>query len=139
MKAAPVPSKIKLHRRSCILEVAFDEHSYHLGAEYLRIFSPSAEVKGHGPGQEILQLNKENVAITGIEPQGNYAIKLIFSDGHDSGIYSWSYLKQLADNYDKNWADYQSRVKTHIEQEEERKKNEGVSPVKWITPTKPEF
>lgn len=132
--ARPVPSKIKLHRKSCILELAFGERSYHLSAEYLRVFSPSAEVKGHGPGQEVLQLNKENVAITGIEPQGNYAIKLIFSDGHDSGIYSWGYLKQLADNYDINWADYQSRVKTYLEQEEERKENEDVSPVKWITP-----
>lgn len=133
---ATPPSRIKLHRRSCILEVAFGEHPYHLSAEYLRVFSPSAEVKGHGPGQEVLQLNKENVAITGIEPQGNYAIKLIFSDGHDSGIYSWSYLKELAENYDRNWADYQSRVKAYLEQEEERKANEDVSPVKWITPDK---
>lgn len=132
--STPPPSKIKLHRKSCILEVAFGEHPCHLSAEYLRVFSPSAEVKGHGPGQEVLQLNKENVAITGIEPQGNYAIKLIFSDGHDSGIYSWSYLKQLADNYDRNWADYQSRVNTYLEQEAERKENEDVSPVKWITP-----
>ena len=134
--STPVPSTINLHRRSCTLEVVFDDRPYYLTAEYLRVFSPSAEVKGHGPGQEVLQLNKKKVAITGIEPQGNYAIKLIFSDGHDSGIYSWSYLKQLADNYDGNWTDYQSRVKTYLEQEEERKKNEDVSPVKWITPDK---
>ncbi len=134
--AAQVPSKIKLHRRSCILEIAFGEQNYELPAEYLRVFSPSAEVKGHGPGQEVLQLNKENVAITGVEPQGNYAIKLIFSDGHDSGIYSWSYLKLLAENQKDNWADYQERVKVYLAQEEERKNNEHVSAVKWVTPDK---
>lgn len=134
MPASLAPSKIKLHRKSCLLEVAFGEQVYNLAAEYLRVFSPSAEVRGHGPGQEILQLNKQNVAITGIEPQGNYAIRLIFSDGHDSGIYTWAYLKELGDNYETNWAGYQQQVKTHCAEEEERKENEGVSAVKWITP-----
>lgn len=134
LSSTPVPSKVKLHRRSCVLEVAFGEESHRLSAEYLRVFSPSAEVKGHGPGQEVLQLNKENVAITGIEPQGNYAIRLIFSDGHDSGIYSWAYLKQLAENYQANWTNYQYRVREHLVREEEQKRNEHVSPVKWVTP-----
>lgn len=130
-----VPTKIKLHRKSCILEVEFGEQSYHLKAEYLRVFSPSAEVKGHGPGEEVLQLNKESVAITGIEPLGNYAIKLIYSDGHDSGIYSWEFLKELGENYEANWADYLNRVAKHEEEQSLVDETKDVSAVKWVNPS----
>ncbi|MBU2987740.1 DUF971 domain-containing protein [Saccharophagus degradans] len=128
------PSKIKLHRKSCVLEVEFGEQSYHLKAEYLRVYSPSAEVKGHGPDEEVLQLNKENVAITGIEPLGNYAIKLIYSDGHDSGIYSWGYLKELGENYEANWVDYLERVEKHKAEQAEAEATKDVSAVKWVNP-----
>lgn len=128
------PERIKLHRKSCTLELAFGDKVYHLRAEYLRVFSPSAEVKGHGPGEEVLQLNKQDVAITGIEPQGNYAIKLIFSDGHDSGIYSWSYLKELGEKYETNWQDYQQRVEQHLARREIEQEGADTSVVKWITP-----
>ena len=129
-----IPSKVKLHRKSCVLEITFGEKTFHLPAEYLRVFSPSAEVKGHGPGQEVLQLNKQNVAITGLEPQGNYALRVLFSDGHDSGIYSWEYLLQLAENEHANWREYKQRAERHQQQEQERAESENVSPVKWIDP-----
>ncbi|WP_086930306.1 gamma-butyrobetaine hydroxylase-like domain-containing protein [Agarilytica rhodophyticola] len=121
------PTNIKLHRRSQILEVEFDSHVYQLSAEYLRVFSPSAEVKGHGEGQEVLQLNKSQVGITHIEPQGNYAVKLIFSDGHDSGIYTWSYLRSLGENFSSNWQEYLAKVADHNE-------NKDVAAVKWVEP-----
>lgn len=128
------PDHIKLHRKSCTLELGFGLEVFHLRAEYLRVFSPSAEVKGHGPGEEVLQLNKQKVAITGIEPQGNYAIKLIFSDGHDSGIYSWSYLRELGNNHDSNWQDYLQRVENHLANLEIKQEQADTSVVKWITP-----
>ncbi len=121
------PKKIKFHRQSQVLELEFSDGVYQLRAEYLRVYSPSAEVKGHGPGQEVLQLDKEDVGITKIEPQGNYAVKLIFSDLHDSGIYTWAYLKSLAENYENNWQNYLAKVK-------EFKSQEGVSTVKWVSP-----
>ncbi|WP_045861166.1 gamma-butyrobetaine hydroxylase-like domain-containing protein [Teredinibacter purpureus] len=124
------PSAIKLHRKSCILEISFGDTHYPLAAEYLRVYSPSAEVKGHGPGEEVLQLNKQTVAITGIEPLGNYAIKLIFSDGHDSGIYSWEYLQELGANNADKWQNYLDRVATHEAQEDAAK----TSTVKWVGP-----
>ncbi|WP_075185416.1 gamma-butyrobetaine hydroxylase-like domain-containing protein [Teredinibacter haidensis] len=124
------PSTIKLHRTSCILEVAFGDQRFRLPAEYLRVYSPSAEVKGHGPGEEVLQLDKENVAITGIEPQGNYAIKLIFSDGHDSGIYSWHYLHELGTQQEEKWQEYLARVEAHKTQSQA----EETAAVRWITP-----
>ncbi|WP_185235081.1 gamma-butyrobetaine hydroxylase-like domain-containing protein [Teredinibacter franksiae] len=117
------PSAIKLHRKSCLLEVSFDNETFQLPAEYLRVYSPSAEVKGHGPGEEVLQLNKQNVAITGIEPQGHYAIKLIFSDGHDSGIYAWQYLYELGTQQEQKWAEYLQKVE-----------ESQISSVKWIDP-----
>ena len=123
----PIPSRIELHKRSRTLELCFEQESFVLSAEYLRVFSPSAEVKGHGPGQEVLQLNKQNVAIEKIEPQGKYAIKIIFSDGHNTGLFSWNYLYELGRNLHKNWATYQARVQAHNEQH-------GAAPVKWITP-----
>jgi len=81
-----------------------------LSCEFLRVYSPSAEVKGHGPGQEVLQIGKEDVNITAIEPVGNYAIKLVFSDGHDTGLYSWDYLYDLASNYEALWLEYLGKL-----------------------------
>lgn len=101
-----IPTKIKLHKVSNVLELVFDQQSYQLSAEYLRISSPSAEVKGHGPGQEVLQFGKRNVTIKKIESVGNYALKIIFSDGHDSGIYTWRYLFELATQYQQRWQNY---------------------------------
>jgi DUF971 family protein len=106
-----IPIEIKLHQISGILEVVFQEDIvFKLSAEYLRVFSPSAEVKGHGPGQEVLQHGKKTVKISELEPQGNYAIKIIFSDGHNSGIFSWSYLYALGDKFDANWSEYLKRL-----------------------------
>jgi DUF971 family protein len=106
-----IPIEIKLHQISGILEVVFQEDIvFKLSAEYLRVFSPSAEVKGHGPGQEVLQHGKKMVKISELEPQGNYAIKIIFSDGHNSGIFSWSYLYALGDKFDANWSEYLKRL-----------------------------
>jgi DUF971 family protein len=108
----PKPINIKLHQKSRVLELEFDGGtSFQLPCEYLRVYSPSAEVTGHGPGQEILQLGKEDVNIEAIEPQGNYAIKLVFDDRHDSGIYTWEYLYDLGTNYEKRWQDYLDRLK----------------------------
>jgi len=104
------PSKINLNKAKTVLTVTFDENDYHLSAEFLRVYSPSAEVVGHGPGQETLQLNKENVTITNIQPTGNYAIILFFSDGHDTGIYSWSHLFNLSTNKDNLWNEYLSKL-----------------------------
>jgi DUF971 family protein len=103
----PQPVSINLQKKSRMLTISFDDGAvFNLSCEYLRIYSPSAEVKGHGPGQEVLQTGKENVSITGIEPVGNYAIKLLFDDGHDTGIYSWTYLYELGANQDGYWKDY---------------------------------
>ncbi len=108
----PRPTDIKLHQKSRVLEIAFDNgESYQLPCEYLRVYSPSAEVTGHSPGSEVLQVGKEEVGITGIEPQGNYAVKLIFDDKHDSGIYTWEYLYELGSQYEAKWQDYLERLK----------------------------
>ncbi len=87
------PGKIHLHKASRELELGYDDGSFRLSCEFLRVYSPSAEVKGHGPGQEVLQVGKKHVAITDIKPVGHYALQLIFDDGHDSGIYSCTYLR----------------------------------------------
>jgi len=103
----PRPSNIKLHQKSRLLEIAFDDNTEcMLSCEFLRVYSPSAEVRGHGIGQEVLQTGKEDVNILAIEPVGQYAIKLIFSDGHDTGLYSWDYLYDLARNYEGLWLEY---------------------------------
>lgn len=103
----PRPSNIKLHQKSRLLEIAFDDNTEcMLSCEFLRVYSPSAEVRGHGVGQEVLQIGKEDVNITAIEPVGQYAIRLIFSDGHDTGLYSWDYLYDLARNYEGLWLEY---------------------------------
>jgi len=105
------PTDIKLHQKSRILEVTFAEGShFEFPAEYLRVYSPSAEVRGHGPGQEVLQLDKEKVNIVGIEPIGTYAVLLQFDDGHDTGIYSWDLLYNLGLNQTKLWGEYLSRL-----------------------------
>ena len=106
------PTGIQLHTRSKELELTYPGgESFHLGCEYLRVYSPSAEVKGHGPGQEVLQTGKQNVAITAIRPVGNYALQLVFDDGHDTGLYSWDYLYQLCTEQELRWQDYLTRMK----------------------------
>ncbi|MVW74564.1 gamma-butyrobetaine hydroxylase-like domain-containing protein [Pseudomonas xionganensis] len=100
----PIPSAIKLHKASRTLELRYGEQSYSLSAEYLRVHSPSAEVRGHG--KPVLQSGKLHVGLLKVEPAGNYALKLVFDDGHDSGLYSWDYLHQLATQQDSLWADY---------------------------------
>ena len=101
------PTDIRLHRASRVLEVVFDDGArFKLPCEYLRVYSPSAEVRGHGPGQEVLQVGKENVNITAVEPVGNYAVKLYFDDGHSTGIYSWDWLYKLGTQQESRWQDY---------------------------------
>ncbi|HWT29255.1 MAG TPA: DUF971 domain-containing protein [Methylophilaceae bacterium] len=107
----PRPVDIRLHQASRLLELRFDNGTEAmLSCELLRVYSPSAEVRGHGIGQEVLQIGKEFVNITGVEPVGNYAVRLIFSDGHDTGLYSWDYLYDLARNYESLWQVYLSRL-----------------------------
>ena len=105
------PSKINLNKAKTVLTVTFDDKDYELTSEFLRVYSPSAEVVGHGPGQETLQVGKEGVTITNIQPTGNYAVILFFSDGHDTGIYSWSHLQNLSINKEKLWGDYLKKLK----------------------------
>lgn len=110
-KETPIPTEIKLHQQSRLMEVSFaDGAHFKLPYEYLRVYSPSAEVRGHGPGQEVLQTGKRNVDISGIEAVGNYAVKPVFSDGHDSGIYSWDLLYDLGINYESYWQAYLTRL-----------------------------
>jgi DUF971 family protein len=105
------PREIKVRTRSRVLEVVFEDGArYLLPFEYLRVHSPSAEVKGHGPGQEVLVLGKQNVGLHAVEPVGQYAVKLVFDDGHDSGLYSWKYLRELGEKQPEYWARYQARV-----------------------------
>lgn len=106
------PTDIKLHQKSRVLEIAFDDGSvYRMGCEYLRVYSPSAEVQGHGPGQQVLQYGKEAVNIMSIEPVGNYAVVFRFDDGHDTGIYSWDLLYELGANQEQYWQAYLNRLK----------------------------
>jgi DUF971 family protein len=106
------PTEIKLRSRSRVLEVTFlDGKSFELPFEYLRVHSPSAEVKGHGPGQEVLVLGKENVGIKAVEPVGQYAVKLVFDDGHDTGLFTWNYLYELGSEHAAKWAQYLERVR----------------------------
>lgn len=108
----PMPTEIKLHQKSRMLEIAFsDGQRFELPCEFLRIYSPSAEVRGHGPGQEVLQVGKKNVEITDVQPVGSYAVQLVFSDGHDSGLYSWDYLYDLGVNQEALWKKYLERMK----------------------------
>ena len=107
----PIPTEIKLHQKSRILELAFENGArYELSYEFLRVFTPSAEARGHAPGQETLQVGKRDVEILGIEPVGNYAIKPVFSDGHDSGLFSWDMLHTLCIHRDELWQAYLDRL-----------------------------
>ena len=110
-RKTPRPTEINLHQVSRMLDVSFDDGaSFSLPVEYLRVFSPSAEVRGHGPGQEVLQAGKREVNISAIEPIGMYAVKLVFTDGHDTGIYSWEYLYDLGLKQETNWKSYLARL-----------------------------
>lgn len=110
-KNTPQPQSVTLHQQSKVLEVGFDNgETFRLPFELMRVYSPSAEVQGHGPGQEVLQTGKRNVDVVALEPVGNYALQPTFSDGHDSGIFSWDYLYFLGSQADALWADYNARL-----------------------------
>jgi DUF971 family protein len=105
------PTGITLHQKSRVLEIAFsDGRSFRLPYEYLRVYSPSAEVRGHGPGQEVLQTGKRAVEIQSLEPVGSYAVQPVFSDGHSTGIYSWDYLYELGERQEELWAEYVGKL-----------------------------
>ena len=109
--STPIPAEIKLHQVSRVLEIAFNDGTrFKLPYEFLRVYSPSAEVRGHGPGEEVLQIGKKNIEVKGIEPVGSYAVQLTFSDGHDTGLYSWDYLHELGENYVELWDRYMNRI-----------------------------
>ena len=112
MESERVPTEIKLHQRSRAMEVSFaDGKIFRLPYEFLRVYSPSAEVRGHGPGQEVLQTGKQAVEITALEPVGSYAVQPAFSDGHSTGIFSWDYLYHLGQNQEKMWQEYLAKLK----------------------------
>ena len=104
------PTDIRLHTKSKLLEVVFNDEQFALPCEYLRVMSPSAEVKGHGPGQAVLQVGKEAVNIVAIEPVGHYAVRLIFDDAHNSGLYSWDYLYELGTQRSVYWQEYLNKL-----------------------------
>jgi DUF971 family protein len=107
----PIPTELTVHQKSRLLEIAFnDGRAFSIPFELLRVYSPSAEVKGHGPGQETLQVGKREVGISGVEPVGNYAVKPLFTDGHDSGIFTWDYLYKLGSEHEALWQDYLGRL-----------------------------
>ncbi|HZR70707.1 MAG TPA: DUF971 domain-containing protein [Burkholderiales bacterium] len=109
---ARVPTEIKLHSKSRVMEITFEDGGrFELSYEFLRVYSPSAEVRGHGPGQEVLQTGKKDVDIVALEPVGTYAVQPRFSDGHATGIYSWDYLHELGSNRDALWQDYLERLR----------------------------
>ncbi|MEC5214544.1 DUF971 family protein [Polaromonas sp. CG_9.5] len=108
---SPTPTALTVHSQSRILEIAFsDGAQFRIPFELMRIYSPSAEVQGHGPGQEILQTGKREVGVVALEPIGNYAVKPVFSDGHESGLFTWDYLYQLGADESRLWDDYQRRL-----------------------------
>ena len=107
----PIPTELTVHQKSRLLDIAFDDgRAFSIPFELMRIYSPSAEVKGHGPGQEVLQVGKREVGIRGVEPVGNYAVKPLFTDGHESGIFTWDYLYKLGSEHDALWQDYLNRL-----------------------------
>jgi DUF971 family protein len=111
MSKTPKPVEISLHQKSRVMSIAYDDgENFDLSYEYLRVHSPSAEVQGHGPGQGTLQLAKEGVMVTGVEPVGSYAIQPTFDDGHDTGIYSWDTLYDLGKNHDRYWQEYLDKL-----------------------------
>ncbi|MCE2713830.1 MAG: DUF971 domain-containing protein [Acidibacter sp.] len=114
--SAPTPTEIRLRKQSRVLDVAFGEtEHYSLPFEYLRVHSPSAEVQGHGPGQETLVLGKQQVMITAVEPIGQYAVRLVFDDGHDTGLYTWKYLRELGAEHATRWAAYLQKVRDRLQ------------------------
>ena len=114
--ATPTPTELRLRKQSRVLEVAFGEtERYSLPFEYLRVHSPSAEVQGHGPGQETLVLGKQQVLITAVEPVGQYAVRLVFDDGHDTGLYTWKYLRELGVEHAAKWAAYLQKVRDRLQ------------------------
>jgi DUF971 family protein len=122
----PLPTEIKLHQASRVLELVFPRGIvFRLPCEFLRVHSPSAEVRGHGPGQETLQVGKRDVTITDLEPVGHYAIRPSFSDGHDTGIYSWDYLYDLGVRQDELWQRYLARIETAGESRDAPAKSQG--------------
>lgn len=109
----PIPTEIKLHQKSRLLELTYESgESHQLSCEFLRVFTPSAEARGHGPGQETLQTGKRTVEISRIEPVGTYALRLVFSDGHDSGLYSWDLLYNLGQHQEELWNDYLKQIES---------------------------
>ncbi|MGD8999321.1 MAG: DUF971 domain-containing protein [Granulosicoccaceae bacterium] len=127
MSKKPIPTEINLHQKDRQLEITFDDgETFTMSAEYLRVHSPSAEVQGHGPGQGVLQVGKENVNIVGIEPVGNYAILLRFDDGHDTGIYAWDTLYDLGKNQEAYWQRYLEQLEAAGHKRKE--------PKPWIPP-----
>jgi len=111
MSDTPTPTEIKLHQKSRLLEITFsDGRTFSLSYEFLRVHSPSAEVRGHGPGQEVLQTGKRDVDILSLDPVGSYAVQPTFSDGHATGIFSWDYLYSLGADHDRLWADYLQKL-----------------------------
>ena len=112
----PTPTEIRLRKQSRVLDVAFGEtERYSLPFEYLRVHSPSAEVQGHGPGQATLVLGKQQVMITAVEPIGQYAVRLVFDDGHDTGLYTWKYLRELGAEHATRWAAYLQKVRDRLQ------------------------
>jgi DUF971 family protein len=110
-QGAPAPQALTVHETSRVLEVVFsDGAAFRIPFELMRVYSPSAEVQGHGPGQEVLQTGKRNVTLAGLEPVGNYGVKPLFSDGHDSGIFTWEYLYELGSRRDALWSQYEERL-----------------------------
>lgn len=111
MADMPIPQSLTVHEASRVLEIGYsDGQTFRIPFELMRVYSPSAEVQGHGPGQEVLQTGKRNVTIVNIEQVGNYAIKPFFSDGHESGLFTWNYLYELGQNQDALWAEYLARL-----------------------------
>lgn len=111
-ETTPAPTAITLHQKSQLLEISFsDGKSFRLPSEFLRVYSPSAEVRGHGPGQEVLQVGKKDVKIAAVEPVGQYAVQFKFSDGHDTGIYSWDLLYDYGERQDIMWQHYLTRLR----------------------------
>jgi len=107
----PIPTELTVHQKSRLLDIAFDDgRAFSIPFELMRVYSPSAEVKGHGPGQETLQVGKRDVGIRGVEPVGNYAVKPLFTDGHESGIFTWDYLYKLGSEHAALWQDYMNRL-----------------------------
>ena len=107
----PIPTEVRLRTRSRVLEVAYGPgERYELPFEYLRVYSPSAEVRGHGPGQETLQLGKHEVGVKAVEPVGRYAVRIVFDDGHDTGLYTWGYLRELGRTREEKWQRYLERL-----------------------------